>query len=301
MQILINNETLDLTLEKEKNLGEVYDSLCSWLKGGGLYPLNLHIDSHEYDVTQRSHWNERLIDDVNRFDLRAGSINELHQQQMMTIIDYLLLLRELIAGIQRGERVEKEFMTAFAEYDHIRPALAQIFRTREEDFAADFKLLDESAAEIRKTALKPQDLLIFNEKLEQLRSILLDRLHETAQPIQNMKNTAEILKNLFPALEEAGISLQTGNEREAYSLVLKISEITAKCVRIMEILSVEYPQNPFTELSASVKGLCAIIAEMNEAMKNKDLVMLADILEYDLHELLKTLVEQIFLLNVEAV
>ena len=301
VQILINDETLDVTMEKERNLGEVYDFLCNWMKEAGMYPLALRLDSQETNLLQGSHWKERLIDDVNCFNLRAGSINQLQQQQMMTIIDYLLLLQQLIARIQRGEQVEKEFANAYAEYGHVRSALPQIVRLNEENFAEDFKLLDQSVAEMERGGKNPPELLKFNENLEQLRSILLDRLYETAYPIQAMKNAAAILKDILPTLAEAGIFLQTGNERDAYGLVFKISEMIAKSIRIMEILSIEYPQNPFNELRENIRKLVTIIDEINETMKNKDSVMLADILEYDLHEQLRIVVEQIFLLDSEAV
>ena len=301
VQILVNNETLDVTLEKEQNLGEVYASLCDWMKKSGMYPLSLHLDSQDSDILQTVHWQQRSIDDVKRFDLQAGTINQLQQQQMMTVMDYLLLLKQLIEKSQDEKSVKEEFVNAYGEYSHIRAVLPQLLKLSEDEFAEDFSLLDQCAEEVRQDSSDTRRLAEFDTMLERLRIILLDRLRELTYPLKDLKSAAELLRSMLPALEEAGISLQTGNEGDAYALMFRISEITAKCVRITDILSVEYPQHSFKELQDGMKKLGVLIDKINKTMKNKDPVMLADILEYDMHELLTVLIEQISLLEPEAV
>ena len=169
----------------------------------------------------------------------------------------------------------------------------------EEEFSKDFRQLDAAAQEISLTNSKPPELIRFRTILNKLKIILLDRLTEITQPGREIQKTADTLKNMLPSLEEVGTALQTGNERDAYGFVLKISEVMAKSIRIMDVLTIEYPDQSFKELNETKKNLSELIAEMNNTIRNKDSVLLADILEYDLGELLNTFIDQLFSLSME--
>ena len=299
MKILINSAPIDVRLESEKTLGEVYVSLCDWIKGAGLYPLTLFLDSQEFDIVHKSQWETRSLESINCFDLQAGNINQLRQQQLMTIIDYLLLLKQLIDQTRKGENVQEEFYNAYNEYPHIRAALPQLLQLKEADFATDFTMLDQIVNEIHKSGADSKNLQKFNEALELLRLILLDRLNELTHPVKCIRHASSLLQTLLPALEDAGLSFQTGNEGDAYSMMFKISEIIAKVVRLVEILSIEYPQDSLDKLKELSSKLGIIVDEINENIKSKDSVMLADILEYDLHELLSDIIEQTSLIKPE--
>ncbi len=292
-----------MKLESERNIGDVYDSLCSWIKKVGMYPLELHIDTREVDLAQTEQWRSCSVDTVQQLDLRAGTINNLHQKQLMTIIDYFLLLDELIKKFQAGEQgkqseqLEREISDAWSEYDHVRQVIPRMLNLSEDEFSKDFKQLDVAAQEISLTNSKPPELIRFRTILNKLKIILLDRLTEITQPAREMQKTAEMLKNMLPSLEDIGTALQTGSERDAYGFVLKISEVIAKSIRIMDVLTIEYPDQSFKELNETKKNLSELIAEMNNTIGNKDSVLLADILEYDLRELLNIFTEQLFSLS----
>lgn len=299
MQILVNNETLNVNLETEERIGEVYNSLCTWIEKAGMYPLALHLDFQEVDL-QQAPWREYLIDDVQHFNLQAGTINHVRQQQLVTVIDYLLLLKQLIERVQAGERLTEEFADAFVEYDHVRAVLPEILRLSAEGFSEDFGQLDQMAVQVYADGIDSPVLTKFFEQLNQLRTILIDRLKEISQPVKEIQGTAEILRNILPSLEEAGTALQTGKERDAYILVLQISELIAKSIRVIDILAIKYPAYSFEEVQATVKQLSQLIAEINETMKNKDSVLLADVLEYDLCDLLTSFVDRLILLAGEV-
>lgn len=294
MQIFLNNEQLDVTIEQETTVGEVFDSLNSWLSQGGIYPFSLELDDDSYETSERSLWQNRGVDGISSMKLKAGNLNELRARQMMTAVEYLNLLLQLINRNIGGESLENELASAMGEYPHIRSAAPQLMGMEATDFAQDFAHLDEAAQAYSNNPRFPgaeRNLLQeFGARVDQLRILLLDRLQEVSYPKRELSAISQLLENMLPSLEEAGIALQTGNEREAYNLVFRISEMAAKLIRIMECLSIEDPQLTSDEMREVIGRVGDVIALVNESISNGDQVLLADQLEYDLAEVLQDLI-----------
>ena len=69
MQIYVNDEKLDATLNGEKNLKEVYGFIDSWLSQSKRYILNTSVDQKEVPLNSLA---EIPIDTVKRFDFHVG-------------------------------------------------------------------------------------------------------------------------------------------------------------------------------------------------------------------------------------
>ncbi|AHC14637.1 hypothetical protein [Salinispira pacifica] len=290
MKIIINNEEMDITLEKESTLGEIFTSLQEWLSQGGLYPLSLELDDETADIVDQSGWSGRGLESIGEFHLRAGNLNQLRQQQLMVILDYINLLIQTLNSLQNGGD-SGMFTKAFSEYTHVRSALPSVLRLEEESFVNDFKRLENAKAAVESAPGDEAALNEFHNRLKDLRIILLDRLQELNKPGKELNTAITLLKNIVPGLEEAGVALQTGREREAYGLMFRISETAAKFIRIMNILSIDEPEIRHDEVHRDLQKLSEIIGEMNQAISAEDTVMLADLLEYDLQELLESLID----------
>lgn len=299
MKIIINNEEMDITLEKESTLGEIFTSLREWLSQGGLYPLSLELDNESADIVDQSDWAGLPLDSCEAFHLRAGNLNQLRQQQLMVILDYLNLLIQTLGSLQNSGD-DQMFKKAFSEYSHVRNALPSVLRLEEESFINDFKRLEDAKAAVESSPGDGAALKEFNDRLKDLRIILLDRLQEVNKPGKELNTAITLLKNIVPGLEEAGVALQTGKEREAYGLIFRISETAAKFIRIMNILGIDDQEIRHDEVHRNLQKLSEIIGEMNQAISSEDTVMLADLLEYDLQELLESLIDAAQGVHVEA-
>jgi hypothetical protein len=294
VRIFLNNEQLDVTLENETNLGEVYQSLRNWMGKAGLHPLALTVDGTEKEISDFSDWGSTGIAEVESFGLTAGTVNQLRANQLMTTLDYLNLLIQILNRSGAGERLADEYQGAVAEYGHIRSALPQLMSITDEAFSEDFSLLDAAAAKVSAAGndpagIAPAVLEEFRTRLEQVRVLLIDRLQEVTRPKAELRAIAALLSALAPELEEAGISLQTGREREAYNLVFRVSEMTAKLVRVIDCASVEDPGLIGDELKDMVGRVGEVVTRVNETISAEDQVLLADLLEYDLREIIEEL------------
>jgi hypothetical protein len=306
VRIFLNDEQLDVTLEQEKTLAEVFDSLSGWMNQGGLHPLSVTIDGDEREISERDTWGKTPIAEVGDFVLRVGSLNALRVTQLMTTIDYINLLIQIIDRSAGGEELGQSFASAIAEYPGVRQALPGLMSIARESFAEDFVELDRAA-----TAVDPGSpenpgmpdagkLNSFRSRIEQLRVLLLDRLREASEPLAELSSISASLTALLPELEEAGISLQTGRERDAYNLMFRLSEMTGKLIRVLDNVSMEIPGTVDDDLRSRVNSLGSVVSEMNKTMADQDQVLLADLLEYDLRESLEHLIEGIGSIKLEA-
>ncbi len=298
MQIFLNSEQLDVTLENEETLGEVYHSLNSWINEAGLHPLSLSADGRALEISDPGQWEKTPIQDTENLEITAGTINAVRAQQIMTALDYINLLLQMFPRMLDGEELNAEFQAAFSEYRHVRTALPQIMQISDGGFSEDFSLLDaaaeKTAASLGKDS-QPASPVIrdFSQRLEQLRILLLDRLQEYSNPGQELISISGLIAGMLPSLEEAGIALQTGREKEAYNLVFKISEMCAKLVRVIDCLSMEDPRQTVAAVKEGISKLGQTIEEINNSIAAGDMVLLSDLLEYDLRESMEALMQSI--------
>lgn len=302
MQIFLNNEKLDITLEDETTIGEVYGSLANWLSEGGLHPLNIAVDETPYEISEYSSWNAIHVESTGRLDISAGNQNDLRVRQIITVVDYINLLLDIFSKQLGGEDNSAEITSALEEYGHVRAALPHLMSMSDKGFAEDFASLD-SAERVLKAHGEFSDgrasgeIRDFSARLEQLRILLLDRLQEFRSPKEELSSVAALLNGLVPELEEAGVALQTGREKQAYGLVFRISELTSKFLRIIDSLAVDSPESDITGLKAPIEKLGTAVDEINSCMASGDQVLLADLLEYDLQEILREIMDAIGDLN----
>ncbi len=302
MQIIVNNEALDVTLENEKNLGEIFASLQNWMAEGGMYPLDIQVDGTEININEQSTWQHIALDDIDEFKLEAGTYNDVQKQQLVTVMDYLNLLLTLSAQMTKEDpAVAGQFASAMSEYEYIRMALPAMLQLDNAAFSSDFVKLDNAAVQLDTTPDDPGAVAEFAARLEQLGIILLDRLSELNDPKTALSRTSKLLSEMLPNLEDAGIALQTGKDKDAYSFLFRISEMTAKLVRLLNNYSIETRSQEAGELTKQLDELSGLLEELNRSISDGDRVLLADLLEYDLREKLDAVLGGIGLLLGETI
>ena len=73
MEITVNQQNLDFTLELENTLGEVYRELTKWFEPSGYIITHMEGDSEEYNLDEPAAWNDTSIEDVTVLDLTVLS------------------------------------------------------------------------------------------------------------------------------------------------------------------------------------------------------------------------------------
>ena len=104
----------------------------------------------------------------------------------------------------------------------------------------------------------------------------------------NIANALDYLKKLIPGFEQAADLFRTGNEQEANKYYLQILDGIDWFSQVVSVIM--QPDEEETELSDAddenlqvrQKKLTDLMSQMLEANQNKDWVLLADILEYEM-------------------
>jgi hypothetical protein len=72
---------------------------------------------------------------------------------------------------------------------------------------------------------------------DQIRTLIQGRIGEISTPESESIKTINTLKRLIPRLEEMGILFQSGKDKEALDLIIVLSELFSKSLRILSTLS----------------------------------------------------------------
>ena len=104
----------------------------------------------------------------------------------------------------------------------------------------------------------------------------------------NIANALNYLKKLIPGFEQAADLFRTGNEQEANKYYLQILDGIDWFSQVVSVImqpedgEAELPDADGESLQVRQKKLTDLMSQMLEANQNKDWVLLADILEYEM-------------------
>ena len=104
----------------------------------------------------------------------------------------------------------------------------------------------------------------------------------------NIANALDYLKKLIPGFEQAADLFRTGNEQEANKYYLQILDGIDWFSQVVSVImepdedETELPDADSESLQIRQKKLTDLMSQMLEANQNKDWVLLADILEYEM-------------------
>ncbi|MBT3858184.1 MAG: hypothetical protein HOF64_14940 [Nitrospina sp.] len=104
----------------------------------------------------------------------------------------------------------------------------------------------------------------------------------------NIANALDYLKKLIPGFEQAADLFRTGNEQEANKYYLQILDGIDWFSQVVSVImkpddgKTELPDADGESLQVRQKKLTDLMNQMLEANQNKDWVLLADILEYEM-------------------
>ena len=297
MNISINEQKIDFTLENEQNLGEVLDGIQKWLGDSGY-----QISSIDYDGTtvvpgsdEAEKWKLEAIDQIHNLDITVLSATEQYGQNLHTLYQYLSLLQRALSAGNREliQDLKNELPYIVNNIDGILDSDNEYGRVLE-------TLVAESG--IHDGELKPtvQQLQSY---LHNLLIILQSRISEVTQPLTELRSTAESLRTLIPQLMDVSVYLQTGKDKAAMDSIVEFTEISEKLIRLYGILQsqgiadVSNTQIEGQDFKSFYAELNDIFRELEDAFNSRDSVLIGDLLEYEVAPRTERLME--FILNLE--
>lgn len=287
MEIRINDEPLDFTLEQEQTLGEVVEQLRSWLADAGMLIEDLSVNGAQVPADQLAQSKRTPLAQVDTVELTAVSPDQFSLNQLATIEHVLSLL---VAAAEGGS--EAHVRQILSEYPHMRAPLADSLGSGE-SVNPVFAHFDSVATQAEGVPL-PDELA---PAAKQVLLLVQERIRELAEPISELRSTAQVLRTTIPEVSEVSVLLQTGKDREAMAAVVRFTELSDKLIRLYGILV----RQGKIDLSASMvqgerfaafyEDLNGVLRELSEAMAAADSVLVGDLLEYEIAPRLEKLIQ----------
>jgi hypothetical protein len=271
VEIQINNQNLDFTIERDETLGEVVKDIEAWLDGTDLVLYSVKHEDRELLSVPYDQWAPTPHSEVGVLNVTVKHTRELALLNLQTILEYLDLLKQSI-GESNGDRL-KDLLPGFS-------ALAE---SLDKHFPADpllqplVALFDNSEAE---------QVLAWSEEKRQQAFKLVDlvharvsfRLQEHQDPKAAMQTLSGALEVCIEDVSDISILLQTGKDRQAMDTIVRFSELSQSLVRLVSSV---FPENSKKDLEVFYQELNSVLSELLEAFDTKDSVLIGDLMEYE--------------------
>jgi hypothetical protein len=251
MDIYIDGNVLDVTLEAEKTVGDLFVSLEKWLSDTGFRFAAFALDGkniHASDVEKAFSTN---LSEVSRIEVKTASVTELYAE---TLLDAAFFLNKYSTAEAQGkEKIVTEWETSggrsFLLKDH--PAFA--------------KKIDDYFS------LGTGD----GTKLE---GEIAERLHEITNPEAALLSIKENIYDITARLEVLSLNMQMGKDREATETVYLFSRAAEKLFRIIPLMPAVAND---TESRTFFEEFTGVLKEFFTAYKAQDSVLAGDLAEYE--------------------
>lgn len=276
MEIFINGVPISFQLESEQTVGQVYQGLESWLNGSGHQVTAVLVNGEEPGSGDA--WRDTALAGVERIEISALSMHQDAIDRIETITTYL----DLLGRVSR-EGTPQQLAAALEELPHVTTALSGLVPELEGT------LHDELVTAAQNDASDARDTLA--RRADELAAVLRQRQRELLDPEHELRQTITALHATIPAFEEIPAQMQRGEEREALGMVARFAELTGRLLRILP-LAIAQRQ----ELSAQadrLPELNELFGELETALNSNDLVLVGDVMEYELLPRLSELLEGI--------
>jgi hypothetical protein len=257
MDILINGEKADITLETEKTIGDLLMGFNNWLigtrnnsQGNAQFRLSgLVIDGIPTHAQSLKDAFSRQLSTINTIDIQIASVYEL-------------------------------LYTALGETLDAVDAWGNTEFSAKQDFLAGWKLCP-AAVFLTEQSPDLYDMTVRTFSGESpgaaiLSGIINERLRELENPAAELDSMGPIIDDTASRLENLPLDFQTGKDRQASETIQLFTGIMEKMFRMLNLV------NTGTNLSDFLSEFNSALKEMLSAYERKDTVVAGDLAEYEM-------------------
>ncbi|QQO07531.1 hypothetical protein [Breznakiella homolactica] len=267
MNLTINGEGAEITLESEETLGELLSGLEDWLAGSGYSLSGITINNEKISAGSIGEVFDRKLSEIDVLDIQTSNLFELLLEALIVARDILEAYREAAFDSRQEIQQDWEGSAAASFLSHRNPEL--------------FGIID---AALSGEGLSPDQVLALTD----------ERIAEISAPQQALLQLETIIDGVSQRLEDLPLDLQTGKDSRATETVQLFSNITEKLFRLMAYLNsrgfeFEYQGDSGATFDNFFEGFDATIKEMLAAYEAKDAVLVGDLAEYELAPRLRLL------------
>jgi hypothetical protein len=277
MELYINNEKIDFSLENESNLFDIFTGIDTWLEDSDLKIHSAMVNDLSCDISDTDMSKSFAVDKINKIELSAGTFEDIALQNIATVYDFFTLLKEAL--LKRNKTQIEELMP---EYSYVRTYLSTSFTGTNYESADTehmerfYTLLYETGVLKGKLPDEAQTSLIVKE-IDRNLLLLAEKMREIDNPDREAAVAARLMIEFLPQVCDVSILLQTGKDKEAMNRVLRFSTLTQKIIRLLPAITLK--SNDIQVIAVELK---TCLEELTEAFQTQDSVLIGDILEYEI-------------------
>ena len=260
MIISINGKPIDITLDTEKNLGDVLQGIDMWISPAGNRIRGICVDGQSLQDDTLSGAFPRDVRDIKELDIAVSPWSELAAEALETLLNTC----EFYMNAQFDERTQ-------IALDWENSAAARFLASEIPD------MYDLAGRTLSGEGLSAPDLAI----------LIAERLREVSEPKQEICAAGNLITNIAERMEDLPLDIQTGKDQRAAETIQLFARTTEKLFRIFFLLKSEWlsldtliidnlPAKTFIEEFNSA------LKELSSAYENRDTVLTGDIAEYEL-------------------
>lgn len=316
MDILINDQKIQYQLEGEESLGEILTDLERWITGNRNFIQKLAVNRLPVLPEQLDQLQQK-VSKVHTVEIHTQHLLHLAAESLETLQDYLHYLNErLLKGqsvIENHDRILEGLDMAQETLDRslhllgVHPAVVFEGETGEE------KSLEDLLGEMERLREELTRRYIAEGDADNLRNVLsaiedlFPKILQWALLKENLKANQEYdrdfltqaLQDLLQAslrrtriFEEIGEYLQVGRDQLAFGRLASLLEFFHEMVTVLTLAQAGF-QPDDGDIPALLTEIKGILEEVEQSMKNADMVSVGDLLEYDLRERYVTMLKSV--------
>ena len=307
MKIYVNDELLNGTLEKEKNLGDIFDEMNNWVESQGKFLMNCLVDGKEIGKNEMK---SMAITGAERLDFYIGEEMDMLRAGLFECDKYIDKIGNTILG--RDSLTEKECRDLGEGVEWIKNIMNSAKVLLKLDFIkikpmGKGKNVHEILDYMAGNSQRLDSFSAIEEYLENLRDMklfLMDLIGRVSaidlsvsalvDIVRTYSENMDTLKNEFMKVNE---NFQSGKDLIASELLSHA--ITRLNVLLTGLISLKQkmPELGLDSLVANEQVFSEVNNLLNDslartalALETNDIVQAGDILEYELPEILESLI-----------
>ncbi|MFP4363931.1 MAG: hypothetical protein ACLFR1_08675 [Spirochaetia bacterium] len=285
MEIRVNNQTINFTLENEKTLGDIYKAIQQWAGSKNFNLLSMKVNQEQVPLFTPEKWEQQEINAIELIDIELESELDARFKQLETIHRYFEYLERAVAS-DNSEEIKK----MLEDFPSVYRAISNLIDSGgSHELADSLKRLIATSGLFQNLKLEQDKKPVFFSSIDKVRNLIFTRMKEIATPAQELRKTISRFKEMEEQFSEVSVLLQTGKDSKAMSIITEFSELSEKLLRTMPYLQQTYGDSENVvlaekKLTSLFQELQDILQELSEAFDSKDYVLIGDIMEYEIAE-----------------
>lgn len=303
MEIYVNNQKIDVRLDNEKTLADIFEGIVHWVESNGKYVVSCYADGKDFGLHDMG---SLSFQNVERMDFIIGEEIDVVKVSLEELDSYIDNVGNTLLGRDSlTESETRDLQEGMNWVDSMVTSITKLLRIRMDNIKpmGKGKNVEEILLSLQKNVNHLDSVTSIENFLEDLRDLKLFVLDlknrtmvldmdrdELLKVIQEYAHNIEKIKNDFISVNE---NFQSGKDRKASELLENaISNMNLLLTALISLkysfpnLNLESITVDGEQLADFNKNMNEILVEIAQALEENDIIRAGDILEYELPEYL---------------